>query len=225
VLGASGAGLRDGRLDQRARRLQIFVFILAVRARRSPRSSGAHHAYQRPGARNAWKASWTLEDAVWSTTPSLDQVLFVNQAVTRIFGRPREDFYNHRELRRECVHPDDREQYLNALRELRQEGESCAEYRVVRPDGTIRWVLDHGRLVRDEAGRPVRVDGFISDITSRKLAELERERAEVELQGSRQRMVSHLQQTAGRDRLVHRPADSRMEPGSGTIFGYRRERS
>jgi PAS domain S-box-containing protein len=208
-------------------RLQVFVFILAVSGQAIAAIIGERtHAYQRlrEGEERLEGILGSLEDAVWSTTPSLDQVLFVNQAVTRIFGRPREDFYNHRELRRECVHPEDREQYLNALRELRQEGESCAEYRIVRPDGSIRWVLDHGRLVRDETGRPIRVDGFISDITSRKLAELERERAESELEGSRQRMVSHLQQTplAAIDWSV----DQRIlewNPAAERIFGYRRE--
>ena len=45
-------------------------------------------------------------------------------------------------------------------------------YRVVRPDGAIRWIEGHGRLCCDDTGRPLRLVGVSTDVTARK--ELER---------------------------------------------------
>jgi signal transduction histidine kinase/ActR/RegA family two-component response regulator len=54
-------------------------------------------------------------------------------------------------------------------------GSSDEEYRVVRPDGSIRWVRDRGFVVQGEDGQPDRLAGVAEDITDRKQAEYERE--------------------------------------------------
>jgi two-component sensor histidine kinase len=54
-------------------------------------------------------------------------------------------------------------------------GEFSSEHRILQPDGSVRWVLARGRLVRDAEGRPVRFPGASVDITERKQAE-ERQR-------------------------------------------------
>ena len=46
-----------------------------------------------------------------------------------------------------------------------------AEYRIIRPDGELRWIVGRGRVIRDAAGTPVRHSGIDVDITGRKLAE------------------------------------------------------
>ena len=81
------------------------------------------------------------------------------------------------------IHPDDRERMKRTLAAAQQSGEPYdAEYRVVRPDGAMRFVQSRGRLKCDESGRPRRMFGMVQDITERKRAEAERIKLEERLQ-------------------------------------------
>ena len=70
------------------------------------------------------------------------------------------------------VHPDDRELVGNTVRKALEEGgELDYEFRVVLPDGRLRWIADHGEIRRNEAGRPVSLTGICTDVTDRRVAE------------------------------------------------------
>ncbi|HEX2490465.1 MAG TPA: PAS domain S-box protein [Blastocatellia bacterium] len=60
------------------------------------------------------------------------------------------------------------------------------EYRIIRPDGAVRWIYAKGSTIRDESGRPVRMIGINMDVTDRKQAEAERERLLAEEQRLRE---------------------------------------
>ena len=77
----------------------------------------------------------------------------------------------------ECVHPDDRQRVL-AFRDryLRATVPLEEAYRIVRPDGEVRWTLNHVEVLRDAGGEPIRVLGTNLDITERKRGEEELER-------------------------------------------------
>lgn len=76
------------------------------------------------------------------------------------------------------IHPDDLERVRRFYADfLQQNQEQETEFRVVRPDGTVRWLRWRARVIRDEAGAGVRVVGVNQDITERRLLELERESA------------------------------------------------
>jgi signal transduction histidine kinase/ActR/RegA family two-component response regulator len=60
------------------------------------------------------------------------------------------------------------------------------EYRIIRPDGSVRWIYAKGSTIRDESGRPVRMIGINMDMTERKQAEAERERLLAEEQRLRE---------------------------------------
>jgi PAS domain S-box-containing protein len=70
-------------------------------------------------------------------------------------------------------HPEDRERVLAGFRQALETGSDSyeMEYRIIRPDGAVRWVFGRGRVVRDAAGTPVRYSGVDIDITERKAAE------------------------------------------------------
>ena len=70
------------------------------------------------------------------------------------------------------VHPDDRERVGRLIQEA-MEGrrEHQMEYRIVRPDGAVRWVEGRGKVFRDSAGQPLRLLGVCTDITARVQAE------------------------------------------------------
>jgi len=66
------------------------------------------------------------------------------------------------------VHPDDRERLTGATAEaFGPTGEFENEFRIMRPDGDVRWILGKGRAERDELGEPVRLTGIGLDITRR----------------------------------------------------------
>jgi PAS domain S-box-containing protein len=80
------------------------------------------------------------------------------------------------------IHPDDREGVEHAVRRaVADRSDYAAEYRVVLPDDTQRWVTARGRVYPDAHGKPVRMMGATIDITARKQAEAEalRQRAEL----------------------------------------------
>jgi PAS domain S-box-containing protein/putative nucleotidyltransferase with HDIG domain len=72
----------------------------------------------------------------------------------------------------EAVDPDDRETVKAALaRTVEQDVLYEPEYRVVWPDGSVHYIAARGRLVRDDQGRPLRINGIIWDITEGKQSE------------------------------------------------------
>jgi PAS domain S-box-containing protein len=77
------------------------------------------------------------------------------------------DFWNR-------LHPDDIpmiEQKIKAT--LEKNEEYRVEHRVIRPDGSIKWMLETGNVLKDKDGKPYRMLGMVQDITDRKLAEEE----------------------------------------------------
>ncbi|MBA4017134.1 MAG: hypothetical protein C0483_08180 [Pirellula sp.] len=70
------------------------------------------------------------------------------------------------------VHPEDLDYVMTAVTAaIREHRRYRAEFRIVRDDGSLRWVCNHGTVDYDHCGAPLRVVGTIQDITDRKLAE------------------------------------------------------
>jgi PAS domain S-box-containing protein len=70
------------------------------------------------------------------------------------------------------VHPDDRKRVSNAVRQVLEAGEDLDyEFRILLPDGRVRWIADQGEIRRDETGRPVYLTGICTDVTDRRVAE------------------------------------------------------
>ncbi|MBY0523382.1 MAG: PAS domain S-box protein [Gemmataceae bacterium] len=110
-------------------------------------------------------------DAVfWMTDWSATASIYVSPAYERIWGRTVESLYQAPHSFLEAVHPDERERVREAI-VGRKEASFSLEYRIVRPDGAIRWIHDRGFPIRDAAGRVYRVAGIATDITDRKATE------------------------------------------------------
>ena len=86
------------------------------------------------------------------------------------------------------VHPDDRQLIADASAKGLAGGEIDIEFRVVFPDGRIKWILSKGRTISDADGRPARMIGVKVDVTERKSAEL--------LLHQQQRELAHLSRVA-----------------------------
>ncbi len=97
-----------------------------------------------------------------------------------LFGFPEGNIETSYESVLKAVHPDDRRTVVGAVDAALESGASYeVEHRVVWPDGTVRWLLEKGAVVRDGPGDAVRMLGVVQDIDERKRIELvlsERER-------------------------------------------------
>jgi PAS domain S-box-containing protein len=74
------------------------------------------------------------------------------------------------------IHPEDRAHVQQTIGQSLQTGEHQLEYRVLWPDGSVHWLAASGRAIRGAHGQPIGMRGVCQDITSRKLAEFERDR-------------------------------------------------
>ncbi|MEI7990195.1 MAG: PAS domain-containing protein, partial [Chloroflexota bacterium] len=89
-----------------------------------------------------------------------------------LYGVKREDFSGAYETWLKGLHPDDRAQSDEISKQsLRGEKEYNTEFRVVLPDGSIRWLRSFGQVLRDADGKPQRMIGINNDITEQKQAE------------------------------------------------------
>jgi two-component system sensor histidine kinase UhpB len=107
------------------------------------------------------------------------KVLYVSPAYESVWGRSPDHLKGSLETLLETIHADDRD-FLRQVFHDHPGGEFNAEYRVVRPDGSLRWIRDRGFPIRDESGNIYRVAGIAEDITDRKRAD-ERLKANAEL--------------------------------------------
>ncbi|MFW6077612.1 MAG: PAS domain-containing protein, partial [Hyphomicrobiales bacterium] len=70
------------------------------------------------------------------------------------------------------LHPEDRERADEETRQFVESADGLSiEFRVVHPDGSVRWIQGRGRMIRDRDGRPIRMIGVNFDVTERKQAE------------------------------------------------------
>lgn len=114
-----------------------------------------------------------IHDVVWLTNRRRTSTIYVNRAYEEIWGRSCQSLYADPHSWLEGVHPEDRSR-LRRFFSNSNTGESHElSYRVVRPDCSVRCVLDRGFAVRDNAGGTGRCIGIIGDVTERK--ELEKE--------------------------------------------------
>lgn len=112
-----------------------------------------------------------IEEVFWISNPSGDVLHYVSPAFESIWGRSCESLYEDPMLWLKAIHEEDRDYVMQALQGQANEG-FTAEYRVVRPDGSLCWISDRGTVIRDEEGEVLRLMGTARDITRRKQAEL-----------------------------------------------------
>jgi PAS domain S-box-containing protein len=109
----------------------------------------------------------------WMTDLQKRRMIYVSPGYEIIWGRTRESLYAEPHSWMEAVHPDDRERVRQAALTKQAGGEYDEEYRIVRPEGEVRWIRDRAYPVRDEGGQVYRIVGIAEDITERKRLEAE----------------------------------------------------
>lgn len=107
----------------------------------------------------------TIHEAFWIATPEFDRVLYVSPGYERVWGRSCEGLYAAPRELLESIPADDAAYMLEQRRQGRLYDR---EYRLVRRDGTVRWVWNRGFPIRDEAGEISRYIDVALDITDRR---------------------------------------------------------
>jgi PAS domain S-box-containing protein len=112
-----------------------------------------------------------ISDAFWIRSPDLNEVQYVSPAFEKIWGRTVASLHANPHEWREFIFTEDRARVLAAFAALTTSTPSLdIEYRIVRPDGELRWVRVRGTQVRDTSDQMMRHIGIVTDITERKHA-------------------------------------------------------
>ncbi len=124
-----------------------------------------------------------IDDAVWSFNPQINKLLYLNSAVENVYGRSLSEFFNNLNLWQDVIYPDDCAKVESAKLLLLETGSQDLEYRILRPDGEVRWIHDRAYVIYDTHNNPIRINSIATDISQRKQLEVELLYRTAELQG------------------------------------------
>src|ERR1700726_823948 len=113
-----------------------------------------------------------ISEVFWMTDPAKREVLYVSPAYETIWGRTCKSLMERPHSFFDAIHPDDRPRVLASI----QANSAIAyelEYRIVRPDGAVRWIRDRAFPVRDAAGPVIRIAGVAEDVTEKRQLEMQ----------------------------------------------------
>jgi PAS domain S-box-containing protein len=111
-----------------------------------------------------------IREAFWLFDWIEQRLIYVSPAYETIWGRSVKDLYDRNEEWNDSIYPDDLAQARESFAKIVETGGGePREYRIVLPDGTIRWVSDPGFAIADDTGRVCRIAGIAEDITEKKL--------------------------------------------------------
>ncbi|MGH7670613.1 MAG: PAS domain S-box protein, partial [Gemmatimonadaceae bacterium] len=106
-----------------------------------------------------------INEVFWIASVSKQRAVYVSPAYEQIWGRSCSELYASPDSWSDSIHRDDRERVRVAAATKQLAGAYDEAYRIVRPDGAIRWVRDRAFPVHDAAGRVERIVGVVRDIT------------------------------------------------------------
>ena len=113
----------------------------------------------------------TIEDVFWITVPDKQQMIYVSPAYEKVGGRTIDSLYRNPLSWTESIHPEDRARITQAVYTRQVAGTFDEEYRILRPDGTVRTIRDRAFPVRGPGGIVERVLGVARDVTEQRLLE------------------------------------------------------
>ncbi len=133
----------------------------------------------------------------WMSNPVTQEMLYISPAYETIWGCSCGSLYEQPRSWMKAIHPDDLERVLNTLEErncLGYPNNFVQEYRIVKPNGEIRYINNRSFSLRKASGEVYRLLGIAEDITDRKLAEIALQNLNQELEFRVKQRTAELQQ-------------------------------
>ena len=109
-----------------------------------------------------------IKEVFWLTDLEKTEILYISPGYEAIWGRSCASLYAAPQNWLEAIHTGDRNRVVEAALHKQVNGDYDEEYRIVRPDGSIRWIRDRAFPVKNEAGTVYRLAGIAEDITEQK---------------------------------------------------------
>jgi len=105
-----------------------------------------------------------ISEAFWVASPGRRAFSYVSPSFERVWGVPAERLYRSPSLWIDSIHPSDRDRIARLIARG-DDGKYDESYRILRPDGSVRWVRDRAFPVLGEGGEVLRVFGIAEDVT------------------------------------------------------------
>ncbi|WP_242057146.1 MULTISPECIES: PAS domain S-box protein [Oscillatoriales] len=137
-----------------------------------------------------------IDEVFWLKPPQLNEILYVSPAYEQIWGKSRQSLYQQPMSWMDAIHPDDRDRVIAGFeKHLAGKAELNLKYRIVRPDGEVRWIRDRAFPIDDKAGKTYRIAGVAQDVTERQELILKLQKLNEELENKVEERTSELKQT------------------------------
>jgi two-component system cell cycle sensor histidine kinase/response regulator CckA len=112
-----------------------------------------------------------INEVFWMSDVAKNAIIYLSPGYERIWGRPCAEVYASSRAWIESIHADDRERVVNAAVTKQAAGTYDETYRILRPDGAVRWIRDRAYPVGGAGGRVARIVGVAADVTDQKKLE------------------------------------------------------
>jgi len=156
-----------------------------------------------------------LNQVVYSVDPQSLEATYINKAVFDIFGYTAEEWLANPGLWEQTIYSEDKNDVIAKIMQARESlNNSLIEYRIIKKDGSLRWIIDRFQWERDEHGKVTALNGIISDITERKTVETELRMSEERLKFALKQSYTGGWEIDLADRKAFRT------PEHAKIFGY-----
>jgi PAS domain S-box-containing protein len=165
-----------------------------------------------------------IRQAFWMIDDTETKVLYVSPAYEKVWGRTCQSFVDNPRSFLDAIHPLDRDRVIRANAQKHLTGEFEEEYRILGPDGSVRWIWDRSYPVHDAAGLVKAFAGIAEDITERRATEDDRARLAAIVEFSEDAIVSKTMEgiiiswNHGAERLYGYSAEEMIGRSTSVLF-------
>ncbi len=154
----------------------LFVLVGAVISRLMESSHRSGHRIEEEERSHAQQAvreaeqrfqhvANNMREVFWVTDLGSSRVMYVSPGYDQVWGRSSQSLYEQPRSWTESIHPDDRPAVMENLEQRRGGVFNDLEFRIIRTDGSIRWIRNRAFPILDGGGKPSRIAGLAEDIT------------------------------------------------------------
>lgn len=111
-----------------------------------------------------------IREVFWITEPPDNKLIYISPAYEEVWSRTCSSLPEISQMWRDTIHPEDQARVFATAESVQAGGDCDLEYRIVRPNGEIRWVRDRAFPVANDSGEVYRIAGIMDDVTESKQA-------------------------------------------------------